>query len=190
MNDDQLYISKVLNGNQKAFAILIERHQSLVFSVIYRVLQSHEDAEEAAQDTFVKAYKTLKSFNGKSKFSTWLYRIAFNTAIDYKRKKRIQTMSVDDSESFLQIPDDNLKSQFDGLVAQQRKLFIDRLLNRLPINDAQLITLFYLKEKSVEETAELVGLSRSNVKVKLYRLRQKLQQELKVLLKHEAKELL
>jgi RNA polymerase sigma-70 factor (ECF subfamily) len=79
----------VLKGEQSAYTFLVEKHKNLVFSIVLKVLSSREDAEEVAQDVFLKAYQSLGSFEMKSKFSTWLYRIAYNAAISKTRKKKV-----------------------------------------------------------------------------------------------------
>lgn len=190
MEKDLQHIEEVLAGKTAVFAKLVDKHQSYVFSVVLRVLKSREEAEEAAQDTFVKAFKMLNTFNGKSKFTTWLYRIAYNTAIDYSRKKKRHTQSIHDDERFVQIVDQKTTTTFEQLEAKQRHYYLNKLISRLPTDDGLLITLFYLKEHSIEEVATLTSLSASNVKVKLYRLRKKLKKGLEVLLNDEAKELL
>ena len=92
---DSYYIEKVLNNDVAAFSKLIDKHKEMVFTVAVRILRNREDAEEIAQDTFIKAYKSLKTFKRESKFSTWLYRIAYNAAISKTRKKRLQTVDLD-----------------------------------------------------------------------------------------------
>ncbi|MEL7005516.1 MAG: sigma-70 family RNA polymerase sigma factor, partial [Bacteroidota bacterium] len=87
--DDDILIDLILNGDHKLFEKLVERHQSYAFTIALNVLKNKEDAEEAAHDSFLKAYKNLSKFNKEAKFSTWLYRIVFNTAVTYQRKKKV-----------------------------------------------------------------------------------------------------
>lgn len=190
MEKDWQHIEQVLAGRTAVFAKLVDKHQGYVFSVVLRILKNREEAEEAAQDTFVKAFKRLKTFNRQSKFTTWLYRIAYNTAIDYSRKKKRQTQSIHNDERFVQIEDQKTRSTFEQLQSNQRNYYLRQLIEQLPTEDGLLITLFYLKEHSVEEVATLTQLSVSNVKVKLYRLRQKLKKALEKQFKAEAKDLL
>ena len=93
--DDNFYIEKVLNGDSSAYAALVDKHKNLVFSIALKVLNSREDAEEIAQDAFIKAFHSLKSFERKSKFSTWLYRIVYNAAISHTRKRVLETIPMD-----------------------------------------------------------------------------------------------
>src|ERR1700754_4756487 len=91
-------IQQTLSGNQSAYADLVKRHQRFVFTLALRFAKNREDAEEITQDCFVKAYRSLTSFQRQSKFSTWLYSIVYTTAMTSLRKKRIDTVSVDDEE--------------------------------------------------------------------------------------------
>ena len=105
---DNEIISFVLNGNQGAYAQLVDRYQNYVFTLVLRLVKSREDAEELAQDAFVKAFKYLKDFRGDSKFSTWLYTIVNNTCITFLRKKRLEVQSLDNEQVFSRA--DNLDS--------------------------------------------------------------------------------
>ena len=86
--NDQYYINLITQGDTIAFSVLVERYKDLVFTLTYRILKNREDAEEASQDTFIKAYKSLSKFKGDSKFSTWIYKIAYNTSLDRLKKTK------------------------------------------------------------------------------------------------------
>ena len=92
---DENIIKEILSGNRTAFSILVERHKSMVFAVCIRIVKNQEDAEEIAQDVFVKAFQKLESFRGDSTFKTWIYRIAFTSAISKKRLKKTYTSDID-----------------------------------------------------------------------------------------------
>jgi RNA polymerase sigma factor (sigma-70 family) len=175
--EDSELIRETLRGNQHAYRRLVERYQHFVFTAALRVLGTREDAEEAAQDTFVKAYRTLGRFQGKAKFSTWLYTIAYRTALDRARAKKIEIDSVDDDGYYRQIADES-----DNAEEEMEKTELHELLRagieRLPPRDASIITLFYLQECSVQEIAKVTGLSVTNIKTKLHRLRERLRQDL------------
>lgn len=96
--DDIFYIEAVKKGNVAAFSVLVERYQNMVYSLALKLLKKPEDAEEMAQDTFVKAYQKLDTYEGKSKFSTWLYSITYNACISELRKHRIEFKSLDDRQ--------------------------------------------------------------------------------------------
>ena len=93
--NDNYYIDRVLSGDVSAYALLVSKHKNLVFSIVLKILNNREDAEEIAQDVFLKAYQSLKKFEQKSKFSTWLYRIAYNSAISRTRKKKFEFVGGD-----------------------------------------------------------------------------------------------
>src|SRR5215216_6558467 len=95
-------IEQTLAGNESANTDLGKRHQRFVFTLALRFSKNREDAEEIAQDCFIKAYRALTSYGGQSKFSTWLYTIVYNTAMTFLRKKRIATDSIDDDATFIQ----------------------------------------------------------------------------------------
>jgi RNA polymerase sigma factor (sigma-70 family) len=183
--DDNHYIERVLNGDTSAYAALVAKHKNLVFSIALKILNSHEDAEEVAQDCFLKAFQALKTFEGKSKFSTWLYRIVYNAAISRTRKKRLEVIPMD-NYVIHNYTEDDVHQGIDGMEAEERRVMVERALERLPGDDNLLITLFYKGENSVEEISEITGLSTSNVKVRLHRIRKKLYEELSAVMKERV----
>lgn len=186
---DQIYIDKVLQGDANAFAYLVNKYKSLAFTVALKIVRNREDAEEIAQDSFVKAYTQLHTFKGESKFSTWLYTIVYRNSISKIRKKKIETVDVDDYII------ENHKTDFDfpqieAIKNEEQKKYVAQAINNLSENDALLITLYHLNECSVEEIEEITGLTKTNIKVKLFRIRKKLYNELSLLLKDEVKEII
>ncbi len=175
--DDIYYIEKVLNGESAAYAFLVEKHKNLVFSIVLKVLNSREDAEEIAQDVFLKAYQSLGTFEKKSKFSTWLYRIAYNAAISKTRKKKVEFVSMDE-HTILNYSTDEVTGNMHELDPEDRQKVLARALLSLPEEDNLLLTLFYKAENSIEDISGITGLSESNVKVKLHRIRKKLYEEM------------
>ncbi len=170
---DQYYINQVLQGQVNAFSVLVERYQNLVFTVVYRMLKNKEQAEEVAQDSFIKAYESLGKYRGDSKFSTWLYTIAYRKSLDtLKVNKRMKTSEFIDTinEGEIELVNDALSY----LQAKERKEIISDSIMKLPEDEAVIITLYYFEEKSIKEIVEIVGLTLDNVKVKLYRSRKKL----------------
>ncbi len=189
MDRDLIWIQQMKKGNRVAFSKLMRQYQNYVFTICFRVLKSQEEAEEAAQDTFIKVFKTIDSFKKESKFSTWLYSIAFRTAIDHSRKKKMNVYSMDQEESYLQIKDDKITpSQYTE--QHDLKKVLGEVIQKLSPVDANIITLYYQGEKSVKEIAEILELTESNVKVKLYRLRETLKNKLTRYLREEIKDLL
>jgi RNA polymerase sigma-70 factor (ECF subfamily) len=175
--DDNEYIGRVLGGDVGAYASLVTKHKSLVFSIILKIVNSREDAEEIAQDVFLKAYQSLATFERKSKFSTWLYRIAYNAAISKTRKKKVETVAMEESV-ITNYSTDAIGRNMNELDEDDRQLILEKALKRLPEDDNLLITLFYKNENSVEDISEITGLSVSNVKVKLHRIRKRLYEEM------------
>jgi RNA polymerase sigma factor (sigma-70 family) len=177
-------IQQTLGGNQSAYAGLVKRHQRFVFTLALRFSKNREDAEEIAQDCFVKAYRSLASFQQQSKFSTWLYSIVYTTAMTSLRKKRVETSSIHDEDENLQI--DIQTAAFDTNHAENnsRSFYLNQAIEQL------LLTLFYKGEQSVEEISQALGIEANAVKVKLFRARQRLKEKLERNLKHEAKELI
>ena len=175
--EDSLYIEKVLNGDTSAFTALVNKHKDMVFTIARKIARSREDAEEIAQDAFIKAFQSLDKFKQKSKFSTWLFRITYNTAVSRVRKKNIEVSVIDD-EVIENYPGEQIYEFVEAMDDQRQQRFIDAALEKLPPEDNVVITLFYLEECSIEEISKITTLSKSNVKVKLHRIRNRLYNEL------------
>ncbi len=189
MDEDIQLIKAVLNGNQPAFQRLVERYQHFVFTIALRILKTREEAEEAAQDVFIKVYKTLGNFEKKSKFSTWLYTVTYRTAIDIARKKQLLTDSIDDDQSFLQV-EDTERTPVQELQQSDLQQQLQAAIQKLKPDDAALITLYYLNEKSVREIADITGLTETNIKTKLHRTREMLREYLNEQLQAEIKDMI
>jgi RNA polymerase sigma-70 factor (ECF subfamily) len=118
---DNEIISKVLKGEQNAYAELVNRYQAYVFTLVPAMIKSREDAEEVAQDVFIKAYRSLADFRGESKFSTWLYTIANTPSITFLRKKKLDVHSLD-NEKFLKSPIVRIQVSGQTLVEQKSRV--------------------------------------------------------------------
>lgn len=187
--DDSFYIDSILNGEAAAFAFLVDKHKAKAFTIALRILKSREDAEEVTQDSFLKAYHSLKEFRRESKFSTWLYRIIYNNAISRLRKKKQPVDSYDDEHFEWLEPADTI-NELEKFHELEQKKYINEALGRLQGDDANVVTLFYLDDCSIEEIGEITGLGQSNVKVKLFRARKRLYEALQNILKSEIKEII
>ena len=183
-------IEQVLAGNQAAYADLVRRHQRFVFTLAMRYAKSREDAEEIAQDCFVKTYRSLASFQGQSKFTTWLYSIVYTTAMTFIRKRRIDTDSIDDEGTLIQVESQASVYDVNNAENKSRSFYLNQAIGQLLPDDAAIITLFYKGEQSLEEIAQALGMEANTVKVKLFRARQRLKEKLERNLRHEAKELI
>ncbi|MBE7178054.1 MAG: sigma-70 family RNA polymerase sigma factor [Mucilaginibacter polytrichastri] len=183
-------IRETLANNQAAYAELIKRHQRFVFTLALRLTKTREDAEEVAQDCFVKAYRSLAAFQQSSKFSTWLYSIVYTTAMSFLRKKKIDTTSIDDEETHVQLESRAGDYSVPTVDQKIRNKYLQQAIAMLLPDDAAIITLFYQGEQSLEEIAAEMNMAANTVKVKLHRARHRLKEKLELLLKDEAKELI
>jgi RNA polymerase sigma factor (sigma-70 family) len=183
-------IEQTLAGNQSAYADLVKRHQRFVFTLAMRFAKTREDAEEIAQDCFIKAYRSLATFQRQSKFSTWLYSIVYTTAMTALRKKRVDTDSIDDENTFIQIENQTSGYDVNNVENKSRSYYLNQAIAQLLPDDATIITLFYNGEQSLEEIGQTMGMDPNTVKVKLFRARQRLKEKLERNLKGEVKELI
>ena len=181
---EQTIIQAVLTGDLQAYTSLVNTYKDGAVMLAYNILLNREDAEEAAQDAFVSVYTSLHTFRSASRFSTWLYRIVLNTALNKKKlKKRI-------SAPLTQTLEYELPAALNGAlaiqaIAEQRTL-IRQAISTLNDKERICITLYYLNELPVEEIHELTGISRSNIKVLLHRARKNLYEALPAYLKKES----
>lgn len=187
--NEAYHIERVLKGDTNAFALLVEYYKDLVFTICFRITKNAEDAEECAQDTFLKAFKNLESFRQEAKFSTWLFRIAYNNALSKQRKLKLEYQSTDERQ-VQNVSFDDTESGFSNLGNDQRKHYIKLALKELSGEEANLIGLYYYNEMSLAEIQEVTLIDVSNIKVKLHRARKKLQVILQRLLKDELEEIL
>lgn len=186
--EDRHLITQVLRGNHQAFAGLVDRYKSLVNTICLRVCKDKELAEEISQDTFLKAYQKLPSFNNQSKFSTWLYKIAYNLSLNAIKKSKVLTSSIDEvpcESNSVEVAD-----SFYSLQQEEQKRYIHSALERLTQRYALVLSLFYLEELSLKEVAEIVSDKQANVKMQLSRARKALNTELNLMLRGELKSIL
>jgi RNA polymerase sigma factor (sigma-70 family) len=182
--EDRIYIKKVLDGNQSCFALLVEKHKNIAFTLALRITKNREDAEEVAQDAFLKTYRSLGTFKHEARFSTWLYKIVYRTAISKLRKKQIPM--IDSEEALMESRTEAEQiDALDDLRSTERKRIISLALGRLNEAEGAILTLYYLDENSIKEIEDITGYSNSNIKILLHRGRKKLLVELKKILKDE-----
>lgn len=184
---DNEIISRVLRGEQSAYAELVNRYQGYVFTLVLRMIKSREDAEEVAQDVFVKAYRSLADFRGESKFSTWLYTITNTTSITFLRKKKLEIHSLDNEKVF-ELADSKDSGLRANLVEQKSRMtMVTRAIALLSPDDAEIITLFYKVEQSLDEIGKILGLETNTVKVRLHRARTRLKEKMEKHFSEEVK---
>ncbi len=183
-NNDQHYINQIINGDTNAFSVLVDRYKDLVFTLALRMLKNREEAEEVSQDTFIKTYKSLHKFKGDSKFSTWIYKVAYNTCLDRlkKNKKHFNDVAIDE---FTEHQIKTMDNALDKMEQQEHNQAIKDCLTLLPNDDSFLLTLYYFEERSLEEISKIIGIKANNVKVKIFRSRKKLASILKQRLEPE-----
>jgi len=186
---DSEIIGLVLSGDHNAYAALVDRYKSYVFTLTLRFTKNREDAEEVSQDIFVKAYRSLADFKGTAKFSTWLYTIVNTTCITFLRKKRLEVKSLDDEKTF-EVAD----SQDSGLRAnvveqKSRQNMVNQAIAMLNPDDAEIITLFYKNEQSLEEISHILGLEVNTAKVRLHRARGRLKEKMEKYFSEEVRNL-
>ena len=171
-------IARVLSGDQQAFAGLVAQYQNYVFTLVLRMIKGREDAEEVAQDVFIKAYRSLKDFRGDSKFSTWLYTIANTTSITFLRKKKLDIQSLDNEQVFEVA--DSVDSGFRANLVEQKskKEMVHHAVSMLSPDDAEVITLFYQHEQNLQEIGKILGQEPNTVKVRLHRARTRLKEKM------------
>jgi len=188
LNDNEI-ISKVLSGDQQAYAGLVNRYQNYVFTLSLRFTKNREDAEEVSQDIFIKAYRALADFKGNSKFSTWLYTIVNNTCITFLRKKRLETHSLD-KEGVFEVADSQDSGLRANMVEQKSRVaMVNEAIRMLNADDAEIITLFYKAEQSLEEIARILRLETNTAKVRLHRARTRLKEKMETYFAEEVKDL-
>ena len=183
--NDKDIISAVVQGDKQAYAELVKRYQNFVFTICLRYTSSREDAEEIAQDIFVKAYRCLSDFRGDSKFSTWLYTIVNTSCITFLRKKRLQTHSLDDEKVFAVADNIDGGMRANQVEQKSRIAMVNDAIKLLSADDAKIITLFYKGEQSLDEIGEIMGMEPNTIKVKLHRARVRLKEKME---KHFAQE--
>ena len=188
LNDNEI-ISKVLSGDYQAYAGLVNRYQNYVFTLTLRIVKNREDAEEVAQDVFIKAYRYLADFRGASRFTTWLYTIVNNTCISFLRKKKLDIHSLD-TEKVFEVADSQDSGMRANLVEQKSKLaMVNNAISLLRGDDAQIITLYYKAEQSLEETAQVLGIEVNTAKVRLHRARTRLKEKMETHFAEEVRNL-
>ncbi|WP_373515351.1 RNA polymerase sigma factor [Persicitalea sp.] len=183
-------IDLALKGDESAYRHLLEKYKTFAFTIALRIVPNREDAEEVAQDSFVKAFKALRGFNRAGKFSTWLYRIVYRTALTSIRRGRIELEYLEESPDYEHAIPDEYANGFDKLIRQDQEKYIQMAISKLSETDKLVVTLFYTCENTIQEISAITGWNPSTIKVRLHRARQKLHTELSELLSDETTGLL
>lgn len=181
---DEALIRSALQGDQRAYKLLLERHRHAIFHIAYKIVRNSEEAADLVQETFMKAFGSLASYRFEYRFSTWLYRIAANSAIDYLRKRKIEALSLDrpvetkDGTMEMQLPDWTHNPEFD-FSRKQRRVSIDEAIDSLPDKYREVIVYRHKEDKSYEEIARILDIPVGTVKARIFRARELLKRKLK-----------
>ena len=176
-------IESIRRGNKSDYALLVERYRNKAFSMLKRLLKNQMDAEEALQDSFLKAFSSLNSFKGDSKFSTWFYRIVYNTAmtiINAKKRKTEKEMISINEDFEIESYDNEIYSKSENVYQ-----YVIKMVEKLPPRNALIIILYYIDDMNLHEISQVMGMSLVNVKVMLHRSRNALKD---LVIKHNLQE--
>lgn len=176
---EETAIDRAMVGQEDGYRYLLEKYQTYAFSIAIGIVRNEENAEEVVQDAFIRVFKHIAKFNKSGKFSTWLYRIVYNTSLTSLRgKRRIDIRSLNEPVNYeLDIPD-NYSNGFDDLVKKDRIVLVNRAIASLTECENLVVTLYYTNECSIIEIAQITGWNTSTIKTRLYRARQNLYVEL------------
>jgi len=170
-------ISKAKKGDQEAFSKLLDKYKGAIYSVIYKMVRNKQDAEDLVQETFIKAFASLSTFNEEYAFSTWLFKIATNNCIDYLRKKKLKTLSIDkpleskNGELFIELSDEKETPEKE-IINKEKQNIINIAIDSLPSIYRNAIILRHKKDKSYEEISNILNIPIGTVKARIFRARE------------------
>lgn len=171
-DQEKQLIKKILKGDISSFEYFVTTYQNMAFTIAYRICKNRQDAEDIVQEGFVRAFRNLHTFKLTSKFSTWFYRIVYNTAINMIHSSVYKT-------EFAEYEQTNGKDIYsdlnpiENMEEEEKKAVINQILDKMPNDEALILTLFYLEENSIKDVAHITSLSEGNVKVRLHRARKR-----------------
>ena len=184
IREDHEIIRKALDGDQDSYSRLMKKYHDPVFSLVFKIIHDKEEIEDLVQETFIKAFGSLKSFNENYSFSTWIFKIASNNCIDYMRKKKLKTLSIDmtieqeEGESSFELPDPSYETD-KNLIEEQRRKIIQDAINSLPEKYKVVIQMRHQEEKNYDEISEILCMPIGTVKAHIFRAREMLNKYLK-----------
>lgn len=177
-NTDHALVTQTLEGNTQAFSELVSRYQQFVFTLALRIVKVREEAEEVAQDSFLKAFEALSTYRGEAKFSSWLYSIVYRKALDRVRKNN-RSRTIEIVDDLLEGDTKTIDNALGLLELKERNQYLQQSIATLGEEEAAIISFFYFEDLSIKEIASITDLSEDNVKIKLYRSRKRLYAQLK-----------
>ncbi|GAB4325199.1 MAG: RNA polymerase sigma factor [Bacteroidales bacterium] len=172
-SDEYQLIRLIQAGNTEAFRRLVDRYSGMLYTLVYRILQNREETEEVVQDSFLKAYRNLDRFEFRSGFATWIHRIAYNTAISRTRKKKTEWLPADQFIIDNHSEDDIFENLF-SLNEDEKEKMVEWIFNQCNDEEKGLLNMYYISDLNIKQIAEITGLSESNVKIRLFRIRKRL----------------
>lgn len=187
--EDIILIDEALAGKQSSYEKLMKKYYQMIYNLVYRMISKKEDVEDLTQEAFIKAFNSLQNFDKQFAFSTWLFKIATNNAIDYLRKKKLYTFSIDkeiqadDSDYKFEIPDHENKPDR-HILDDQLKTILNEAIDTLPKKYKDVIVLRHKEEKEYEEIAKELKIPLGTVKAHIFRGRELLNKYLKDKIKH------
>ncbi|NIV10746.1 MAG: sigma-70 family RNA polymerase sigma factor [Aliifodinibius sp.] len=182
--EDDVLVKKAKGGDEKAYKKLVDKYERALYFHILKMVKDREQVEDLVQEAFVKAFDNLNTYSTNYAFSTWLYRIATNNTIDYLRKKKLNTLSIDkpmktkDGEMEMQLPDESASTDRD-IIKKQRKKIVQNAIDDLPKKYRKVIQLRHMEEKSYKEISDILDKPLGTVKAHIFRARELLYKELK-----------
>ena len=184
--DDQALVKLALAGDQKAYKALFEMHRQSIFHIAVKIVRNNEEAKDLVQETFIRAFGSLKTYDSTYRFSTWLYKIAANCSIDSIRKRRIDALSLDkpistkDGDVQMEVADYTYHPERD-LFDKRRRFGIEEAIEDLPAKYKEVIVLRHKEDKSYEDIARILKVPVGTVKARIFRARELLKKKLKSL---------
>jgi len=187
---DNIYIERLRSGDRRAFKVLVDRHKDVLYKLAIGMLKEAEDAEDAVQDTFIRAYQKIHQFKYESKFSTWLYRISYNICLMRLRRQkgRPESVSLDQTDQY-ENDIGKLEDVYSKIEHADRRMYIDKALDMLEIDHRNVLLMYYYQDLGLEEIMAITGWSRTNVKTRLFRARKSMMAALHHILKNEVQAL-
>ncbi len=184
MESEQALVTSALAGDQKAYKALFEMYRQAIFHITVKIVRNPDEANDLVQETFIKAFGSLKTYDHNYRFSTWLYKIAANSSIDFLRKRKIDSLSLDkpiptkDGDVQMEIPDDTYNPEHD-LRNRERTIGIEDAIDSLPEKYREVIVLRHKEDRSYEEIAEMLKVPVGTIKARIFRARELLKKKLK-----------
>jgi RNA polymerase sigma factor (sigma-70 family) len=184
LESEQALVTSALAGDQKAYKTLFEMYRQAIFHITVKIVRNSDEANDLVQETFIKAFGSLKTYDHNYRFSTWLYKIAANSSIDFLRKRKIDSLSLDkpiptrDGDVQMEIPDNTYNPEHD-LRNRERTIGIEEAIDSLPEKYREVIVLRHKEDRSYEEIAAMLKVPVGTVKARIFRARELLKKKLR-----------